>query len=98
MSNADDAHEFLKHQVEQYKTYLSKNEAYGKSYKDYGAIGIIIRMNDKINRMKTITKSSVSINVGDESVRDSIKDLGCYCILALMELDRLESEQDDIHN
>jgi len=95
----DTAELFLKQHTELYKIFLQKNSAYGASYQDYGAIGVLVRMNDKINRLRTITKSSVSIDCGDETLRDTLKDLANYCVLALLELDRLEKEQDDdIHN
>ena len=98
MLYTEDHQQFLKKQTELYKLYLQKNKCYGNCYKDYGAIGIIIRMNDKINRLRTITNHSVNIDCGDESLKDTLRDLGNYAVLALMEIDRLEREQDDIHN
>tara|TARA_R110000851_G_scaffold54443_1_gene128485 strand:+ start:247 stop:540 length:294 start_codon:yes stop_codon:yes gene_type:complete len=89
---------FLRQQVELYKIFLQKNTAYGNSYQQFGAVGVIMRMGDKLMRLKTITQSSVSIDMGDESLRDTLKDLSNYCVLALLELDRLEEEQRDIHN
>ncbi len=98
MLYTEDHQQFLKPQTELYKLYLQKNKCYGDSYKDYGAIGIIIRMNDKINRMKTITNHNVNIDCGDEGLKDTLRDLSNYAVLALMEIQRLEREQDDIHN
>jgi len=90
---------FLKQQVELYKIFLQKNNAYGDAYRQFGAVGVIMRMGDKLMRLRTITQSSVSIDMGDETLRDTLKDLSNYCVLALLELDRLEAEQhDDIHN
>ena len=89
---------FLKQQVELYKIFLQKNKAYGEAYRQFGAVGVIMRMGDKISRLTNITHSSVSIDMGGETLRDTLKDLTNYGVLALMELDRLEAEQDDIHN
>jgi len=95
----DTAELFLKQHTELYKIFLQKNSAYGDAYRQFGAVGVIMRMGDKLMRLKTITQSSVSIDCGDETLRDTLKDLANYCVLALLELDRLEKEQDDdIHN
>ena len=85
---------FLEKQAQLCEIFKKKNKAYGSSYQDYGSVGIIIRMNDKINRLRNITKNSVNIDCTDESLCDTIADMGNYCILALLEIDRLEKEQD----
>ena len=38
-----------------------KNKSYGDSYKEYSYIGILIRINDKINRLKQLEKNSIKI-------------------------------------
>jgi hypothetical protein len=91
----NDAKRFLEIQLKQYNLFLKKNKAYGRSYQDYGPMGVLIRMNDKINRLRTISASKIEIDTGDESVIDSVKDLGNYCILCLMEIQRLTDEMDN---
>lgn len=63
--------------------FKKKNKDYGKSYEDFGLIGIIIRMNDKINRIKSICIKN-EIEVKNEKIEDSINDLYNYTILGLM--------------
>ena len=63
--------------------FKKKNNDYGKSYEDFGLIGIIIRMNDKINRIKSICIKN-EIEVKNEKIEDSINDLYNYTILGLM--------------
>ena len=62
--------------------FINKNRDYGNSFEDFGFIGILIRLNDKINRLKTICKNkNTSI---DEKVEDTINDLYNYCVIGLM--------------
>ena len=64
------------------KLFENKNKDYGNSFEDFAIIGIIVRLNDKINRIVNLSKSK-SVVV-DESVEDTINDLYNYCIIGLM--------------
>jgi len=45
-------------------------------------LGILIRLNSKVARLKHITSSTPeTINLNDESVEDTLKDSLGYCIL-----------------
>ena len=80
--------------VSQYKTvqneaialFKKKNQDYGDSFANYGPIGVIVRMGDKINRLSSITKSSVTL-VKTESIRDTLIDLHNYAAMAIMLMD-----------
>jgi len=63
--------------------FIKKNKDYGSSFEDFGYIGIIVRINDKINRLKSLYKTK-SCNVDDESFEDTVNDLYNYTILGLM--------------
>lgn len=70
--------------------YAKKNHDYGdsfhKSYEDFGPIAAVVRMSDKMERIKTlINKSS---KVSDESIRDTLLDLANYSIMLAMELEQ----------
>ncbi len=43
---------------------------------------ILVRMHDKINRIRQLIASGET-HVTDESLRDTIGDLGAYCLLYL---------------
>lgn len=45
-----------------------------------------IRLGDKFNRFKTLSKGSEQ-KVSDESIRDTLLDLANYAIMTVMELD-----------
>ena len=72
-------------QAEGLELFIKKNADYGNSYKQYGLIGVLVRLQDKINRALNISKNG--IHVKDESLRDTLIDLHNYAAMALMESD-----------
>ena len=73
-------------QAEGLELFIRKNADYGDSYKQYGLIGVLVRLQDKINRCLNITKNGISVK--DESLRDTLIDLHNYAAMALMESDQ----------
>lgn len=63
---------------------------YGESFSLDGVVGVIIRMGDKIHRMKNITSKGIHL-VEDESLRDTLLDLHNYAAMAVMLLDERSS-------
>ena len=63
--------------------YMRKNADYGNSFEDFAWIGLLVRLNDKINRILCLMDSG-NIKVKDERVEDTIQDLYNYGILSLM--------------
>jgi hypothetical protein len=82
-----DSHDQIVHmkkiQAEGLELFIKKNADYGNSYKQYGLIGVLVRLQDKINRALHITQHG--IHVKDESLRDTLIDLHNYAAMALME-------------
>lgn len=72
------------------KLYETKNEDYGdsfgKSYKEYGLTMPCIRLEDKLNRLKSLNFSR-TIKVKNESIEDTLMDLANYAIMTLIELE-----------
>ena len=66
--------------------FKRKNADYGDSFSKYGIIGILIRINDKIQRSITITSNGINL-VTDESLRDTLLDLHNYSAMGLMLVD-----------
>lgn len=68
-----------------FKVYKAKNHDYGSSvqdtYEDYGDVSFLVRITDKLNRLKTLCKSDVEAKVTDEKIEDTILDLANYAIL-----------------
>ena len=78
--------QFKKIQKESLELFIRKNTDYGDAFAKYGTIGVLIRIEDKIQRCMSITKNKVSL-VDDENIRDTLLDLHNYAAMALMLLD-----------
>jgi len=73
-------------QDEAFALFSRKNKDYGDAFSDFGPVGVLVRMGDKIRRMSAITKNGVSL-VEDESLRDTLIDLHNYAAMAVMLMD-----------
>ena len=77
--------------VEQLKTiqnnalelFSKKNADYGDAFAKYGVIGVLMRIQDKLQRAVSITKNGVNL-VNDEGIQDTLLDLHNYAAMALM--------------
>ncbi|NFH81689.1 DUF1599 domain-containing protein [Clostridium botulinum] len=73
------------------KLYEAKNKDYGdsfgKSYQEYGLTMTCIRLEDKLNRLKSLAKGSEQ-QIKDESIEDTLKDLANYSIMTIIELSK----------
>ena len=67
-----------------------KNNDYGnaahESYEEFGIISYVIRLNDKLNRLKSLTKPGAEQQVKEESIVDTLMDLAAYSIMAIESL------------
>lgn len=67
-------------------TYEKKNADYGDSFgqtcDEFGIIAAIVRMNDKTNRIKQLSKKNALVT--DESIKDTILDLANYAVMTLI--------------
>ena len=70
-------------------TYLAKNADYGDSfrasYREWGMIAAVVRMDDKMRRLKTLMKAEARV---PETIKDTLLDLANYAIMTAMEVDR----------
>ncbi len=82
----DRVSQYGKVQKEAIELFKKKNADYGDAFANYGPIGVIVRMGDKISRLTSVTKSGVTM-VNTESVRDTLIDLHNYAAMAVMLLD-----------
>jgi hypothetical protein len=73
-------------QKEGIELFGRKNRDYGDAFGNYGVVGVLVRMGDKISRIQSITKNKTNV-VGDESLRDTLIDLFNYSAMAIMLLD-----------
>ena len=73
-------------QNEAIELFAKKNIDYGDAFAKYGVIGVLMRIEDKIQRSMSITKNGVNL-VADEGIRDTLLDLHNYAAMALMLMD-----------
>lgn len=68
--------------------YVTKNHDYGDSVHDtyikYGLTAYLVRIEDKLNRARTLTQKNQLVN--DEKLEDTLLDMANYAILAIMDL------------
>lgn len=85
---------FKKLNEESLELYKAKNADYGnsfsKSYKEFGLTAPIIRMSDKLERLKTLSKQDAKVK--DESIKDTLIDLSNYAFITVIEM---ECESND---
>lgn len=75
--------------------YARKNhdygDSFGKGYAEYGIVMAVIRLEDKLNRLKSlITAESL---VKDESINDTLIDLANYAIMTVIERERTTTDE-----
>ena len=76
----------IKIQKEALELFTKKNIDYGDAFAKYRVIGVLIRIEDKLQRSMSITKNGVNL-ISDEGIRDTLIDLHNYSAMALMVLD-----------
>lgn len=80
------------------ETFVAKNEDYGDSFadsfKEFGITSAVVRMNDKMNRIKSLSKKG-DRQVKDESLRDSLMDLANYALMTVIELEDKGEEREE---
>jgi len=73
-------------QNEALELFTKKNIDYCDAFAKYGVMGVLIRIEDKLQRSISITKNGVNL-INDEGIRDTLIDLHNYSAMALMLLD-----------
>ena len=66
--------------------FKKKNADYGDAFAKYGTIGVLMRMEDKLQRFMSISNTKIQL-VNDEGLKDTLIDLHNYAAMALMLLD-----------
>lgn len=86
MNRVEQLETVQKHALELFK---KKNADYGDAFAKFGVIGVLMRIEDKIQRSLSISKNNITM-VNDESIRDTMIDLHNYAAMAIMLLDENE--------
>lgn len=78
--------QFRKVQEEGFELFNRKNTDYGDAFADYGVVGILVRMGDKLKRFVSVSQKGVAL-VNDEGLRDTLIDMHNYSAMAIMLMD-----------
>ena len=78
--------QYLSVHKEGFELFKKKNADYGDAFADYGTIGVLVRMGDKIRRLQSISNKQIAL-VNDETLRDTLIDLHNYSAMAIMLMD-----------
>jgi hypothetical protein len=73
-------------QKEAMELFKKKNTDYGDAFAKFGIIGVLMRIEDKIQRALSIQKNNITL-VEDEKIKDTLLDLHNYAAMALMLLE-----------
>ena len=69
--------------------HAKKDKDYGsafhKSFEEFGVTAGVVRLNDKMERVKSLVKNGKA-EVKDDSLLDSLKDMACYAVMLYVEL------------
>jgi hypothetical protein len=82
----DRVDQMKKVQKEALDLFTRKNIDYGDAFAKYGVIGVLMRIEDKLQRSLSITKNGVNL-IKDEGIRDTLIDLHNYAAMAILLLD-----------
>lgn len=76
--------------------FVKKNTDYGNSFEEslekHGLIAAIVRMEDKMSRLNTLSKQEALVT--DESLIDTLKDLSNYALMSAVWLEGTKKESD----
>ena len=85
----------------QYDTFCRKNHDYGNSLEEsldkFGIIASLVRMQDKMLRLQSLTDESKTQQVGSESLLDTLEDLSNYAAMTACWLKGVQAEDDVIN-
>ena len=77
--------------------FIKKNADYGDAFAKYGVVGVLMRIEDKIQRALSITKNGITL-VNDEGIKDTLIDLHNYAGMALMLMEENTIVSEHIRN
>ena len=75
--------------------YVKKNHDYGDSFhttfEEEGMAMARIRLSDKLNRFKSLSRAMGKHEVADESMKDTLLDLANYALMTVLEMEDAEN-------
>jgi hypothetical protein len=87
--------QFKKIQNDGLELFKRKNTDYGDAFAKYGVVGVLMRIEDKIQRALSISKNGITL-VNDEGIKDTLIDLHNYAGMALMLMEENTIDQQQL--
>lgn len=78
-------------QLEALELFARKNRDYGDSFASYGPVGVIVRLNQKIARMVSVSRRGATL-MNDELLRGIMIDVMNYAAMCVMCHDDVNKE------
>jgi hypothetical protein len=91
---SEEVEKFIKVLKKRLDIFAKKNSDYGSSFRIDGLVGIVLRLGDKLMRLKQTSKDGHTIQVKDEGLRELFLDIGNYTDMGLMLLEESCEEED----
>lgn len=70
------------------------NDSFGQSFRKWGLPMSCIRLGDKLNRLESFALKK-DMQVSDESVEDTLRDLANYAIMTLLEMQMAKNLKEE---
>ena len=86
MNTENRVHQMKTIQAEALELFKKKNIDYGDAFSTNVTIGVLIRINEKVQRAMSITSNGITL-LNNESLRDTLIDLHNYSAMSLMLID-----------
>lgn len=94
MFDVDELKKFTKVLNERFNVFAGKNSDYGSSFRIDGLVGIVLRLGDKLMRLKRTSNNQYTIKIKDEGLRELFLDIANYCDMGLMLLEENREQKD----
>ena len=75
--------QFIEIQQNALELFKKKNADYGDAFAKFGVIGVLMRIEDKLQRLMSLSHNKIQL-VNDESMQDTLLDLHNYAAMAIM--------------
>lgn len=78
------------------KIFADKNKDYGSSYDVDGIVGTVVRLGDKLKRLKNISDDGHVIAVKSEGLPELLLDIANYCDIGLMLMENKYGKKEKV--
>lgn len=74
--------------AEELELYKKKRRDYGPyPINETGVVGLMVRIHDKVHRVMNLSEDGKNIEVSDERLEDTLKDIANYANMGLLQLE-----------